>query len=273
MPIVLPDVIEITAPRRDDEVEERERLRDAAAHSIGLDPILMSTEDSVKEVDENENENENQASFEGHQDLAHDGVGTLDDIPTDGRFPNDYRISDLMLQSYGEPLRKNSLPSYKSSSPTTPIPGFPSTVVNLAEFTQNSSNLTKHYPTTSLRLFTLSKNWKNRFLVLSSAPSVPSQGPTVSYLHLFRSSGAEEKELERLEINEDSVVFVAEEDVAGRKNVVKVGGVDVGALKVPSPEGVKTMWFLQIVDPSEAQKWITLVKNVVLSQRYDYSNV
>src|ERR1700685_1037210 len=37
-PIILPGVMEICAPRHDGEVEERERLRDAAAQSIGLGP-------------------------------------------------------------------------------------------------------------------------------------------------------------------------------------------------------------------------------------------
>jgi hypothetical protein len=86
---------------------------------------------------------------------------------------------------------------------------------------------------------------------------------------LFKSPGAEEKEVERLEINEDSIVFVAEEEVGGRRNVVKVGGQDVGALKkeLNHEEAGRTMWLLQIVDSNEAQKWIAAIKNAILSQR------
>ena len=109
-------------------------------------------------------------------------------------------------------------------------------------------------------------------MVLSSTPAVARRdsSPPVSYLHLFKASSADEKEIERLEINEDSVVFVAEEGVGGRKHVVKVAGVDVGARKkeLNHEEGGRTMWFLHISDPAEAQKWITAIKNVILGQRY-----
>lgn len=95
-----------------------------------------------------------------------------------------------------------------------------------------------------------------------------------SYLHLFKSSAADEKEMERLEITEDSVVFVAEEqEIGGRRNVVKVGGVDV-VKKVRdfgssnnTEENGRTMWFLQISDADEAQKWITVIKNAIFEQR------
>jgi hypothetical protein len=255
---MLPDVIEISASRRDDEVEERERLRDAAAQSIGLDPTLMSTEPdgSAKDVDESEH------SFQNHQDLI--GGGNLDIIPTDGRYPTDSSIS--MKKSLSGSLRKNSLSPTKPLLPTK-VPDFPCTVFTLSEFTQNSSTLHKYYPPTSLHLFTLSKNWKNRFLALSSCPSGPSQGPIV-YLHLFRASGVEEKELERLEINEESVVFVAEESVSGRKNVINVGGVGIGALGGPNhAQRGQTMWLLHILDPPEAQKWISLIKSIILGKR------
>lgn len=108
-------------------------------------------------------------------------------------------------------------------------------------------------------------------MVLSSPITLLSRGaaPTVSYLHLFKSPGAEEKELERLEINEESVVFVAEEEVGGRRHVVKVGGTDVGAMRkeMNHEEGGRTMWFLQLTDPAEAQKWIAMIKNAILGQR------
>lgn len=81
--------------------------------------------------------------------------------------------------------------------------------------------------------------------------------------------GPEEREIERLEINDDSVVYLSDEEVGGKRNVVKVGGVDVGAMKkeLNSEEGGRTMWCLQIGDQAEAQRWIEGIKGAVLSQR------
>jgi hypothetical protein len=261
MPIILPDVIEISAPRRDEEVEERERLRDAAAQSIGLDPVLMAGEDTPKEV-------EREASIEE----AEDGTKRSESMHPASRSLHEVAVSDSILQPIEEPFRRHSQQTHsRSNSNSIAIPTFPCSPSSLTEFVQMSSTLPKYYPPTSLRIFSLSKHWKGRFLILSSPPSFTSRGPAVSYLHLFRSSATEERELERLEINEDSVVFVAEEEVGGRRSVVKVRGVDVAAFKKESnqEEGGQLMWFLHIVDPFEAQKWIAAIKNAILRQRYD----
>lgn len=53
MPYMLPGVIEISAARKED--EERDRLREAAAHSIGLQVIpTRETLEESAEVDEGE---------------------------------------------------------------------------------------------------------------------------------------------------------------------------------------------------------------------------
>jgi hypothetical protein len=108
-------------------------------------------------------------------------------------------------------------------------------------------------------------------MVLSSPASTSSRGqvPTASYLHLFKSSSSEEREVERLEINEDSVVFVADEEVEGRRGVVKVAGIDVGPSRKEKTQEAsgQTTWMLQIADAAKAQKWIAAIKNVILSQR------
>ena len=90
------------------------------------------------------------------------------------------------------------------------------------------------------------------------------------HLHLFKSSGPDERELERLEVNENSVVFVAEDEIAGKRSIVKVGGVDVGARKrdLNIEENGQIMWLLCIANASEAQDWITTLKSAVLDQRY-----
>ena len=66
-----------------------------------------------------------------------------------------------------------------------------------------------------------------------------------------------------------SVVFVNDEDVGGRRGVVRVGGVDVGALRrdLNGEENGMTMMMLQIVDANESQNWINAIKNAVLGQR------
>ena len=118
-----------------------------------------------------------------------------------------------------------------------------------------------------------------------------------SYLHMFKSSGQEERELERLEINEESVAYVADGEVGGRKCVVKFEGIlrrrpqaghsghggkdgsrkdgkggkgsngEEGLVTAVGGEEGRTTWIVQILDPEETQKWIEGVKGVVLNQR------
>ncbi|KAI0084802.1 hypothetical protein BDY19DRAFT_969236 [Irpex rosettiformis] len=144
-------------------------------------------------------------------------------------------------------LRINTFNSTKTvddtlSCPIPEIPAFPSTPAALSPFTQLSGTMPRYYPAPSLLMFTLTKQWKNRYLVFTTPmPSPASQRsvfrspwssgsdsssttPVPSYLHLFKTSGSDEKEVERLEINEESVVYVAEGEVGGRKGVIKVGG-------------------------------------------------
>ena len=197
---------------------------------------------------------------------------------------------------------------FSRSNSTTPgpvpgIPAFPASHAMIKPFIQHQAVFPKHYPPPSLLMFALAKQWKSRFIVLtspvagspgssprpsgssyshitssstsnvvstsSSSALRPSSGPAVSYLHLFKGTGPDEREVERLEINDDSVVCLSDDEVGGRRNLVKVGGVDVGAMKkeLNSEEGGRTMWSLQILDQTEAQKWIESIKGAVLSQR------
>lgn len=128
-----------------------------------------------------------------------------------------------------------------SDAPQPEIPSFPSTPASLSQFTQRVGMIPRYYPAPSLLMFTLSKQWKNRYIVFTSPISSPAAyspptfkspwtkgesgiTPPLSYLHLFKSSGPDEKEIERLEINEESVVYVADGEVGGRRGVIKVGG-------------------------------------------------
>ena len=277
--VILPGVIEICAPRLDEEMEERERLRDAAAQSIGLGPEILQEiqtrerekERSIDEVDEEQERSEPNldGSFEVLDAPISAGRPARSSSISSAPRPTSQLSSRHRSGSWAQSLTHSRT---RSTTPAPSVPPFPTTLAALKQATVLSAALPKYHPPSSLLIFALSKQWKGRFVVLSS-PTLPSprdQAPSASYLHLFKSSGAEDKELDRLEINEDSVVFVAEEEVGGRKSVVKVGGLDVGACKreLNHEVGGRTMWFLQILDQTEAQKWIAAIKSIILSQRF-----
>uniref|UniRef100_A0A0W0F3K1 PH domain-containing protein n=1 Tax=Moniliophthora roreri TaxID=221103 RepID=A0A0W0F3K1_MONRR len=325
MPIILPDVIEISAAHKDEEVEERGRLREQAAQALGLslspddgnersvlDSLGHERIDSRDEPRDSTEQGTDQDTLDESVSVTRssESVGAPSHAPSHlhhkPRRPNSSHSTRSPLNSsisvsipsapsvlgHGR-SRSGSMPAALPSPKTpshgrsssigrSPIPPFPSTPSALTHFTQLSSTFPKYHPPSSLRIFALSKQWKTRFMVLSSppTPSLPaflSRGfgsssnstPPVSYLHLFKSSAGEEKEIERLEINEDSVVFVAEEEVGGRKHVIKVGGVDVGAMRkdLNQEDSGRTMWFLQMTDSVQAQKWIASIKNAILNQR------
>lgn len=181
----------------------------------------------------------------------------------------------------------NGSGTVRAPTPTTPsqlqthLPDFPCTYAALASYTQVEATLPKHYPPPSLLMYALARQWRSRAILFTSPKVIPSPmpsfggggrsslSPAAFHLHLFKSTAAEERELERLEINEHSVVFVTGTEVAGRRNVVKVGGVDVGLRRkdLNAEEAGRTLWLLQIVDAEKAQQWIAAIKNAVLVQR------
>ncbi|KAJ6619538.1 hypothetical protein B0H10DRAFT_2026164 [Mycena sp. CBHHK59/15] len=152
-PLILSQVIDISVKPLDEDLEERQRLRDAAAHSIGLGPLLDNDDDL--QVDP-------------------------DDIDDDRPPP-------------------------------------------------------------------------------SPSPLSPAAGPA-----------PDDRELERLEINAASLVFVADDDVPGRPHVVKVAGTDVGALRRDwntQDDAGRAVWLLHLPSPADAQRWISAIKNAILEQR------
>ena len=125
---------------------------------------------------------------------------------------------------------------------------------------------------------------------MSSPPLSPTATtPTGShlapwYLHMFKSSGADEREIERLEIDEESMAYMADGEVGGRRSVVKFEGVlrkrpahhttphsSISATSTEDgPAGGeegRTTWIVQILDMEETQKWIEAIKGAVLNQR------
>lgn len=297
---LLPDVIEITATETkrnsmiiatQEEEEERERLRDAAAHSIGLDPDLMSKSPTspMGNYDFGYNDDHDESDHELEAEVDNPTSGSRGPS-REGSYVSTSMWANDLASSHGHRGRTGSVNlAAKSSNTCTPavtptIPVYPTTVASLANFTQLSRLLPKYYPGNQLLKFALTKQWKNRFIVMSSpvqsnqtlssshsSRPTPTTAPTVSYLHLFKSNNPSEKELERLEINEDSVVFVNEhnEEISGRRNVLRVGGVDCGAMRkdLNVEEGGRTMWLLQVSDQQELQRWISAIKSAVLGQR------
>lgn len=222
----IPDIIEINAhsdttvtttvagaiSHMDQEHEERERLRDAAAQSIGLEWL--------------------------HEPRKWDSLLSL--APPDPQeFPQ--------------------------------LPPFPATINALYPMTQMTATLPKFTPASSLLVYALAKQWKVRTLVLTS-----NVAGHKTHVHLFKNTSANEVELERLEITEDSAMFLAEEDVGGRKNVIKLVGKDVSTKKHANggshtngstEDSARAMWFLQIIDREASQRWIGAIKNAVLNHR------
>lgn len=265
---MLPDIIEITAHSPDAESEERERLREEAAQLLGIS-VEQDAQSVTPTTEEDEPSTEMFASHVSACEFAGRTSFTRTELVnrSSNSLPSPTRPTTHMSRRSGSVMTHNR----RSSNFAPPIPSFPASVDALQEFKQLSASFPKYYPSSSLRIFALSKSWKLRYIILT-APLTLVTGcsePAVSYLHLFKSSAAGETESERLEINEDSVVFIAEEDISGRKHVVKVGGRRGGGSKKDQVvEDGKAMWFLEISDPAESQRWISTIKGLILGQRY-----
>ena len=278
--LLLPDVIEVRASAHtptldEDEEAEREQLRAAAVQSVGFD-VNISRPPADREQafgdhgDGDTNQKEGAPAHEHGNGRAISSIlpsklppaadSGLSDVPQPPHTRSRGRMSSPAVLKLVQPA---STPMTMTTSPNEVL-AFPSTRAQLAAHEQLSATLPKHYPPPSLLMLALSKQWKARHVVLS-APVLAG----ASYLHIFKSNAPDERELERLEINEHSVVFVNDEDVGGRRGVVRVGGVDVGALRrdLNGEENGMTMMMLQIVDANESQNWINTIKSAVLGQR------
>jgi hypothetical protein len=278
--LLLPDVIEVRASAHtptldEDEEAEREQLRAAAVQSVGFDVNISRPPADREQAFGDHGDGDISQKEDGHAQERRNGRA-LPSIPPPKLPPAaDSGVSDVPQPARTRSRGRMSSPAVlkliqSASTPmtTTTAPNevllFPSTRAQLAAHEQLSATLPKHYPPPSLLMLALSKQWRARHVVLS-APVLAG----ASYLHIFKSNAPDERELERLEINEHSVVFVNDEDVGGRRGVVRVGGVDVGALRrdLNGEENGMTMMLLQIVDANESQNWINTIKSAVLGQR------
>ena len=317
----LPDVIEISAATSkdlrstlrtngsDEEEAERGRLREAAAQSIGIAPLVRDSIASSSAVNSSElsvesPENQIQSDIESVQDtgknpvsisLSIDGDSPDAQSKNDGEASSPYPTSSEILRSRRNPSisvnaislvhgtqalsEENTAPPSEASpvgaSTIFNAPAFPCVKSALSSNLQMASNVSKHYLSSSFLAFGFGRQWRSRHIVFTgpSQSSVSnyrnSSVPPAYFLHLFKSAAADERELERLQINEDSIVFVADADVAGRRSVVKVGGVDVGVQRKELNAEIdgRTIWLLHLPDLGESQKWINIIKDAIFLQR------
>jgi hypothetical protein len=239
----MPGVMEISRPYSYvQEEEERERLRDAAAHSIGL------VDYAAIELQENTRE---------------------DQVPTSATL--DSRISSP------SPTSPSPIPS---PTPTllSHLPSFPTTLASLTSRITLSGTFPKFCPSSSLLVYALAKQWKTRSIVLTTATSAASQ--TVTHLHLFKSNIPSSLELHRLPITQDTAIYVTEQSGPSmnstRTNTLSKresrngargsGGKSNGS--VVAIEQGEIIWHFEMQDPSERQKWIGAIKAIVLGQRW-----
>ncbi|KAJ3867738.1 hypothetical protein EV359DRAFT_33838 [Lentinula novae-zelandiae] len=293
-----PPAGEDTDPMEDEETRERVRLREEAAQALGLSIAGHQNHgDDYSESGHSVASNGTLREEDRMTEILDQADGELPTLNNTHHYQPSPLTSTASLHPPLSPTsthgrnRSGSMPPafpyHTSALPpslqqnlhqaplplVTAVPSFPSTPRALASFIQTASSgtLPKYYPSSSLRIFAMSKQWKSRHLVLTSPTNVPSgtSHVHVSYLHLFKSASPDEREMERLEITEDSVVFISEEEIGGKKGVVQVAGVDVGFTK--DKEQVKgreqAMWLFHIADPLEKQRWIESIKNKVFGQR------
>ncbi|TFY75347.1 hypothetical protein EWM64_g8665 [Hericium alpestre] len=252
----------LSARRIEEEEEERQRLRDAAARSVGLgvdlDEPIRSRDNSLYDDDDEEpiqfapRFEEFQGAESLHRNSLTPSLMSYRDLEAPKpAVPAPSLVNRRRAGSLSLSLSQTTSRS-ANQSPTPTVPAFPASHSSLSPFVQLSATLPKYYPPPSLFMMALSKQWKNRFVMFTTP-----------------STGNEERELERLEINENSVVFVADEEFGGRRSVVKVGGVDVGTKRreLNAEETGLTMMLLQIIDQAESRQWINAIKHNVLGQK------
>lgn len=284
-----------------DEEAEREALRTAAAKSVGLDGVPMMSSSFVERSSallEEEDEDQQQFFDEGSE------LGAVDDgqsLVLGSRRGGPLSPSSIISAQYQHLQQQHQQDQSSSSStsladalplpvpysppaPLLSLPRFPSSLSSLKPYQQLSSSTQRHYPSS----FLLSRRWKTRHLVLTSLKPSPS-ADTQAHLHIFRG----DDEIERMRIDEDSIVHVVE----GSKlpNVIEVGGVHAGgdrekenlrpsamslmglsAMSNPAMAGAlggrngkdaKVLWLLQMQDAESVRRWIAGVKGALLVQR------
>ena len=289
------------------EAQEREALRNEAARSVGLrDGPTLRRQMSAQPDEEEE------SMYRG---MTATSNGSLADS---GESGPPYRMNSEAPLPY-RPSIATTKPSTSESlnqSPTqyqTPIgtvPSFPAMFASIQPYAQSSSVLQRHYPSSG-NFFSRSKDrdvkkggqWKNRHLVLTGSKNSPG-ADTVTHLHLFRTPNsstspavAAEREIERMRIDEDSMVCAVDES---RPWAIKIGGTHAGgsnartqsrgvgstmgvgmgmgavgvmgspamAVSLGGMSDIKVVWTVVCPSAEIMQAWISTIKAALFVQRY-----
>jgi hypothetical protein len=83
---------------------------------------------------------------------------------------------------------------------------------------------------------------------------------------VFKSSAPDEKEMARLALMDDSVAYIAEEEVSGKKNFLRVTGTDASPSSTKKTDA-RISWMMHFAEPSDMHKWIATLKQTV-AQRF-----
>ncbi|KAG9026573.1 hypothetical protein FRB95_008695 [Tulasnella sp. JGI-2019a] len=240
-------------PPADREEAEREALREEAAKSVGL-----VERDPPPDVQDLISQRGSEDALRNRPSVLSSSASLLSSTETTSKWVSVTKPPQPPASTSSTMTSEPTLPAVTSSSQAPPsssthsvqvqnIPAYPASLASLAQFVQLSSIMTRHYTGGSFNfLGGKNKKWKPRLFVLTSHKPPPNpQHPDVdtdtqAHVHLFRLSSTsttinEEQhiEIERLKIDEDSVVFVVDNDnagsdVIGRKWVVKLGGLHGG---------------------------------------------
>ncbi|KAJ6588964.1 hypothetical protein B0H19DRAFT_226419 [Mycena capillaripes] len=139
-------------------------------------------------------------------------------------------VIDITAPPPDEELAEEQLGEEKEEE--QPLPPFSASWSALAPFALLYAPLPKYYPASSLRIFSSARQWKDRHVLLSGPDAT---GVIPGHLHLFKGPAPDDRELERLELNADSVVFIAEQpglhqqERKAHAHFVRVAGKDVGS--------------------------------------------
>lgn len=178
---------------QDERDAEHERLREAAARSLGLPSILPELRDGDGEGDTKGTVRKRPAALELKQAARDEAAAKLCGLAPPPKPP-----------------------------PLPPVPLFPCAHSALAAHTQLSGPLLKHHAPTTLARLVGAKAWKPRHAVLctyslrsctctqphrsSAASSCESSTRTLACLHLFATPAPDALELSRLVVTEDRYV-------------------------------------------------------------------
>jgi hypothetical protein len=241
----LPPLLPTSIP--EDDSAERERLRHAAAQAVGLPQPTSNFYGSPSYPMTNGHYGDSSTTMEYTPPAAAAGA----------------RISSGKRRS--GPTKSTG--SLTTTTTVSALPRYPATLPSMQNHVQNGANVLKYHSSASpFLILSRSRQWKTRYIVVTSTILQQQPRRTELHLHLFKSAVSDDRELERMRIHTNSVVYVADEEVGGgRQFVLKIGGIAVDA---GGKEVGPASWLLQMPDSAQMQRWIQIVKNAVLLQKY-----